>query len=55
MDVTEIMLSLMEGSNEPLPYDVKKPIDTFTGKIGKDHLLLRELMTCVSYQKLPKA
>ena len=52
LDVTEIMLSLMGGSNVPLPDYAKKPIGTFTGKIGQDHLLLRGLMYCVSYQKL---
>ena len=36
----------------PLPDYAKKSIDTFTGKIGQDHLLLRELMDCASYQKL---
>ena len=33
IDVSEIMLSLIEGSNGPLSDYAKKPIDTFTGKI----------------------
>ena len=56
IDVTEIMLSLIGGSNGPLPEYAKKPIDTFTGKIEQDYLLQWELivdiMTCVCYQKL---
>ena len=30
----------------------KKSIDTFTDTIGKDSILLRELMACVPYQNL---
>ena len=51
LDVTDIMLSLMEGSNERWR-DAKKSIDAFTGKIRKDHLLLRELSYCAIYQEL---
>ena len=51
LDVTDIMLSLMEVSNERWR-DAKKSIDAFTGKISNDHLLLRELNECASYQKL---
>ena len=46
------LTSLIEGSNGPLPDYAKKSIDTFTGKIEQDHLLQRELISCVSYQKL---
>ena len=42
----------LEGSNEPLPGDTKKSIDTFADTVGKDSILLRELMTCVPYQNL---
>ena len=51
LDVTTIMLSLMEGPTERWR-DAKKSIEAFTGKIRKDHLLLRELSYCAIYQKL---
>ena len=36
IDVTEIMLSLIEGSTGPLPDHTKKEIDTFTDKIAHE-------------------
>ena len=51
-DVTDIMLSLIEGSTGPLPDYAKKEIDTFTGKIAQEYFLQWELMTCDCYQKL---
>ena len=51
-DVTDIMLSLIEGSTGPLPDYAKKEIDTFTGKIEQDYFLQCELMYSVGYQKL---
>ena len=39
IDVTEIMLSLIEGSTGPLPDYAKKEIDIFTGKIEQDYPL----------------
>ena len=54
IDVTEIMLSLFEGSTGPLPDYAKKEIDTFTGKMAKEYFIhvQWELMTCDCYQKL---
>ena len=50
--VTDIMMSLIEGSNGPLQDYAKKEIDTFTGKIEQDYFLQGELMHSVGYQKL---
>ena len=51
-DVTDIMLSLIEGSTGPLPDYAKKEIDTFTGTIEEDYFIQRQFMTNVGYQKL---
>ena len=36
IEITEIMLSLIEGSTGPLPDYAKKEIDTFTDKIAQE-------------------
>ena len=52
IEVTEIMLSLIEGSTGPLPDYAKKEIDTFTDKIAQEYSIQLELMTYECYQKL---
>ena len=52
IEITEIMLSLIEGSTGPLPDYVKKEIDTFTDKIAQEYSIQLELMTYECYQKL---
>ena len=52
IEVTEIMLSLIEGSTGPLPDYAKKEIDTFTDKIAQEYFIQLQLMTCDCYQKL---
>ena len=43
--ITEIMLSLIEGSTGPFPDYAKKEIDTFTDKIAQEYSIQLELMT----------